>query len=521
MSGTADCDNTLCFRLAKTVGDLTGWRRAGTSFAAGILAAAALPPVYAIPVLLVAFPCLIWLIDSSPSWRRAFWDGWWFGFGHFVAGLYWIGHSLLVDAAQFAWLLPFAVLCIPAVLAVYTGIVAVVARCISQGALRVIAFAALWVLVEWARGQLFTGFPWNAIGTVWAVSEPTMQFAAVGGIYALSLLTVFIAASPATLGRVAGRGKWALPVCALAATACLWTYGAVRLSADAPGSVPGVVLRIVQPNIPQRIKWQPDLRDRHLATYLKLSAQPSATRPTHIIWPETAVPFIVSSDIPRRRAMASIIPPDGLLLTGAVRRTPPGVRPFQVWNSFHGIDPAANIVATYDKFHLVPFGEYVPFRGLLDFAKLTAGRTDFTAGPGPRTLALPGLPPVSPLICYEVIFPDNVTAKDARPRWLLNVTNDGWFGTSSGPFQHFAMARFRAVEQGLPLVRAANTGISAVTDAYGRVLAQIGLNEQGVLTVGLPRPQERPTLFSLYGSKPALIFAVSLVVLTFFERRRQ
>lgn len=512
MTRTADSDSTLCCRLAGTIGDLTGWRRAGVSFMAGVLAAAALPPVHAVPVLLLAFPCLIWLINSSPSRRRAFMDGWWFGFGHFVAGLYWIGFSLFVDAAQFAWLLPFAVFCIPAVLAVYSGIVAVLTRSISQGPLRIIAFAAAWVLIEWLRGQLFTGFPWNAIGTVWALSDSMMQFASVGGVYALSLLTVFIAASPAMLGDITDRGRWALPLAAMAITAGLWSYGAARLPAGAPQFVPDVVLRVVQPNIPQRIKWQPALRDRHLATYLELSSQPSELTPTHIIWPETAVPFFVGSDAPRRRAMASIIPKNGLLLTGAVRRSPRGVRPFQVWNSFYGIDPAGSIVATHDKFHLVPFGEYVPLRGLLGFAKITAGRTDFSAGPGPRTISLPGLPPVSPLICYEVIFPGNVTAPGARPHWLLNVTNDAWFGTSSGPFQHLAMARFRAVEQGVPLVRAANTGISAVTDSYGRVLARIDLNTRGALTIGLPRLSEAPTIFSIFGSTPVIILSFGLFI---------
>lgn len=502
--------------LAAVIGTLTGWRRAGVAFAAGALTAAALPPVHAVPVLLLAFPCLVWLIDSSASRRRAFADGWWFGFGHFLAGLYWIGLSLLVDAAQFAWMLPFAVLCIPAVLALYIGIVAVVARSVCGGPLRVVALAAIWVLVEWLRGYLFTGFPWNAIGTVWAVSDATMQFASIGGVYGLSLLTVFVAAAPSTLGLAVGKRAWGLPLCAVVLTAGLWTYGAIRLGGASLEAVPGVVLRVVQPNIPQRIKWQRDLRDKHLETYLKLSSQPSDPVPTHIIWPETAVPFIVSSDSVRRQAMASVIPPNGLLLTGSIRRSAAGARPFQIWNSFHAIDPAAKIVATHDKFHLVPFGEYVPFRQVLGIAKLTAGRTDFSAGPGPKTLSLSGLPLVSPLICYEVIFPDNVVASTGpRPGWLLNVTNDAWFGTSSGPYQHFAMARFRAVEQGLPLVRAANTGISAITDPFGRIIASVGLNKRGVLTARLTRPIAKQTLFSLYGSKSVLYLSLGLFFAVF------
>jgi apolipoprotein N-acyltransferase len=210
--------------------------------------------------------------------------------------------------------------------------------------------------------------------------------------------------------------------------------------------------------------------------------------------------------------MASVVPPGGLLLSGAIRTTPPGHRPFRVWNSVHAIDRTAEIVATYDKFHLVPFGEYIPFREWLGLNKITAGRTDFSAGAGPRTVGLPGLPPVGPLICYEIIFPGEITEPARRPRWLLNVTNDAWFGASSGPYQHFAMARLRAVEQGLPLVRAANTGISAIVDPYGRVNSRIGLNRRVALDGKLPLGLAGRTPYSLYGDVPILIVSVVLFV---------
>lgn len=520
MTGAALGAARFCSRIADRVGGRAGWRRAAIAFGAGALAAASLPPVYALPVLLAAFPVLVWLIDSAPTFRRAFLDGWLFGFGFFVAGLYWIGFSLLVEAERFAWLLPFAVLCIPAVLALYTGCVASLARCAPAGAPRIVALAAAWVLVEWARGQLFTGFPWNALGTVWAVSDETLQFAALGGMYGLSLVTVLVAAAPALLARDRGRRSWLLPAGALLIVPALWIGGAARLSAAVQQTVPGVVLRIVQPNIPQRDKWHPALRERHLATYLQLSSAPGARPVTHLVWPETAVPFVVATDPALRRIMASAVPPGGLLLTGAIRTTLPGAHPFRAWNSFHAIDGAANIVATYDKFHLVPFGEYVPLRRWIDIAKITAGRTDFSAGPGPRTLSLPGLPPVSPLICYEVIFPGRVVAPGTRPGWLLNVTNDAWFGTSTGPYQHFAMARLRAVEQGLPLVRAANTGISGVIDAHGRTVARLGLNRQGVVDAVLPRGVEGGTVFSRLGSAPVLILAALLLLTAVVAFRR-
>jgi len=509
-----------CRRLARAVGASRGWRRAATAFGAGVLAAAALPPVYALPALLVSLPVLIWLIDGAPGLRRAFADGWWFGFGHFVASLYWIGLSLLVDAARFAWLLPFAVLCIPAAVAVYVGIASALARAAGPGWPRLVALAAAWTLAEWARGRLLTGFPWNATGIVWTVSDATMQLAAVGGVFLLSLVAVLAGASPAMLAHGAGRRAWLWPAGAIAAVAALWAGGQWRLAGAATGIVPGVTLRIVQPDIPQRTKWLPAQRDRHLATYLRLSATPAATPPTHLIWPESAVPFIVALDGARRRAMASVVPTGGLLLTGAIRTTPPGEKPFRVWNSLHAIDRSAGIVATYDKFHLVPFGEYIPFSGLLGLTKITAGRTDFSAGPGPTTLDLPGLPPVSPLICYEIIFPEAVTDPGRRPRWLLNVTNDAWFGTSSGPFQHFAMARLRAVEQGLPLVRAANTGISALVDPYGRTLSRLGLNRKGILDGNLPREIARRTPYSLYGDLPILIVSVAMYLMAFWISHR-
>ncbi len=477
---------------------LSGWRRRGMAFFFGMLAVAALPPVHVLPVLLVSFTGLVWLTDGCPTWRTAIGNGWWFGLGYHVAGLYWISFALLVEPEKFGWMIPFAIFGLSAAFAVYCGLAVLLAwlcRCTGPG--RVLVLAAAWTAMEWFRGVAFTGFPWNSLGIVWTPFDGMIQLASVTGVFGLTLITVIVAAAPALVSGDPESRRW-LPLAAVGVLlGVVWAGGIWRLDGAGEAMVPGVKLRLVQANISQRLKWRPELRGRHFAQYLALSR--SGEGVTHVIWPETAAPFVVANDSARRRIMASVIPPGGLLLTGSIRTTPRGITPFRVWNSLHAIDRNGRITATYDKFHLVPFGEYVPFRSLLDFTKLTAGRTDFSRGSGPRTLVLEGLPPVSPLICYEAIFPGRVVDPAARPGWLLNVTNDAWFGISSGPYQHFASARFRSVEEGLPLVRAANTGISAVVDSYGRIVAKLDLGVQGVLDAPLPQALATPPPFARFG----------------------
>jgi apolipoprotein N-acyltransferase len=258
----------------------------------------------------------------------------------------------------------------------------------------------------------------------------------------------------------------------------------------------------VQPSIPPGVKNDADLRSETLNKLLALTVQsPGYDRITHVIWPESAVPYLVERNDNVRRAMAGVVPPQGLLITGAVRVAPETGDLEQVWNSAIALDQSGAIVGSFDKFHLVPYGEYVPLRSVFPFiSKITPGSMDFSSGPGPRTLHLPGLPPVGPLICYELIFPGQVADRADRPQWLLSLTNDAWFGRSTGPYQHFASARFRAVEEGVPMTRAANAGVSGVIDAYGRVLAELPLDAVGVIDHGLPAAVPAPTLFARYGN---------------------
>ena len=512
------------FHRAKTIGGLRGWSRKILASVAGVFAAAALPPIHAVPLLLISFPCLIWLIDGAQTWRRAFWDGWWFGLGFFAAGLYWISHSLVVDF-YFVWLIPFAVLCIPAALGLYIATGAALASLVPQGMVRIIVFTASWVFLEWLRGILFTGFPWNGIGLVWGFSEVAIQLVAYVGVLGLGLITVFGASSVATLAHGQSTTFWHRLSPLFACVAMIFVVGFIRLGSSAHVHYQrDIHLRIVQPNIPQEVKWRQTHRDKHLATFLRLSRQPSSHPITHLIWPETAVPFVVSHDTPRRVKMASVVPKNGLLLTGSIRTSGRIQKPFQIWNSLHAVSEDGQIVMTHDKFRLVPFGEFIPlgkyFKKYLRLKKITQGRTDFSAGPGPQTISLPNLPSFSPLICYEVIFPGSVVGPGRRPKWLLNITNDAWFGKSSGPFQHFAMARIRAVEQGLPLIRAANTGISGVIDPFGRIIKKTSLNTQGIVDSALPKPTRYQTVFSKAGEWPILGLIFLMFSGSFLLRKR-
>jgi apolipoprotein N-acyltransferase len=519
-------------RFAGWAGDLTGWRRNGLAFLLGVLAAAALPPVDVTPTLVVSFSGLIWLAEGCRRAREFFALGWSFAFGFFLAGLYWIAISLFTDIAAFWWLLPFAVLALPAGLAILGGLALLAYGWIgAQGVGRAFALALVWTVAEWLRGNILSGFPWNLVGYAWAGGFPgaatVLQTASVTGIYGLSLVTVLAAALPSSLGDVllgAARPwrRFAPAGAALALVLALAGSGAVRLAGDTGAVVPNVHLRLVQPSIVQSLKWDPAAREGNFQRLLALSAAPGAEKITAIIWPEAAATYFLDRDPSHLAAVAAIAPRGGLVLTGTLRTESPPEQPVHIWNSLVAVDAGGAIVAAYDKVHLVPFGEYVPLRSILPLPKITAGSIDLTSGPGPRTLDLPGLPAVGPSICYEDIFPEGMLDAARRPAWLLNVTNDAWFGFSSGPFQHFAMARVRSVEQGLPLVRSANNGISGVVDPYGRVVKRLALDDVGVLDAELPAALPQHTVYSSIGDWILLLMLVACgLPLLRYSRPRQ
>jgi len=498
---------------------LRGWRRLAVAFIMGALTAAALPPFHVIPALWIAFPVFLWLLDVCRTWRTAGIVGWAFGFGHFFAGLSWITNPFYVDADAFGAFAVPALLGMTSALGVFIGLVAAATFFIppppqdaephvrtKRMAARALFFATAWMTAEWVRSWIFTGFPWNPMAAVWTESATpvglgVLQSLSVIGTFGLSLITVAAAALPSVLGtapRLRATWLWAaVPVGVLVAI-CL--VGTVRLAMTPTTHVPNVKLRLVQPNISQADKWRAALRERHLVDYVRLSMEKQLPGTTAVIWGESAVPFVLDQDLDARRIAAMAAPPKGILITGGDRAESAD----RIFNSLYVIAPDSRILATYDKFHLVPFGEYMPLRRFMPFDALTQGG-DFAAGPGLKTMAVPGLPPFSPLICFEVIFPAHVTASgEPRPRWLLNLTNDSWFGRATGPYQHFAIARLRAIEEGLPLVRSVDGGISAVVDGTGRVQASLGLGYRGVMDVALPEPTGA-TIFGRVGNFMALL----------------
>jgi len=504
----------------------------------GCLAALSMPPVYVIPVLAPSLIGLYWLVQSSRRPRAALGIGWAFGFGFFLIGLYWIGNAFMVDASRHAWLAIPAVVGLAGFLALFIALTCwgqrFFIRSDQAGLGGVLVFASLWTLSEWLRSWVLTGFPWNLIGSAWGFSDAMIQPAAYIGTYGLGLVTVFAFCYPAVMGekhRRGGTAHWQVVCISVGVLVILWAGGVIRLSGVETLYVPDVKLRLVQPNIPQAQKWQGELRRGHVLRQLDMSlngkdeasAQTMQAKegPTHVIWAETAIPYVLSQDPALISLVARAAPANGALITGSVRgeaATNTDERP-KYWNSLFVIDATGEVISTYDKVHLVPFGEYMPLQDILPFGKLTAGGGQFTPGTARSLVDIPGLPPFSPLICYEIIFPGAVSTGGARPSWLLNLTNDAWYGVSSGPYQHFVSARMRAVEEGLPVVRVANTGISGVIDGYGRSVRTIGLDQAGVIDALLPTAISPPPFSRYHNFLPIMICVISFLIGMILYRR--
>jgi apolipoprotein N-acyltransferase len=508
---------------------LSGWRRHALAAIAGLAGALAMPPVDFLFALLISLPLAIWLIDGSTAGPgrfslrtllSAFAAGWAFGFGYFLGGFWWLGAAFLVEDDQFAWLMPVGVLGFPAAMALFHAVGFLIARMLwSEGWRRIPAFALALGFVEWLRGMILTGFPWNSLGQALGATEATAQIASVVGLNGMTFLVLFVFASPALLGTgETALRRTVLPAFAMILLTSVAAFGVWRLQTTALVPLPDVRVRIMQPNLGQREKHR--LSGQEVLTrYLRLSDRAATPASggigdmTHLVWPESPFPFLLAREPQALSQIAAALKPNAVLITGAARaEDATGVTRY--FNAIHVVGPDGIIMDSYDKVHLVPFGEYLPFRALFDrlgirqFIEIPGG---FEAGARRKALQIRGLPVTAPLICYEAIFPGSPLSDGSRPGLLLNVTNDGWFGYTAGPYQHLAQARLRSIEQGLPQVRAANTGISAIIDPLGRVTRSLPLGMTGVVDGAIAKALE-PTLFARFGNLTALL----LGLLSFF-----
>ena len=470
---------TLTARLAA----LRGWRADAAAALGGALSAVALPPLFGLPALWIGIPVLLCLVRGARGPAVAARRGWWFGFGLHLIGLYWITEAILIEAARFWWLVPFAVPGLAAILALFIAVPAAVAWWASPGWRAALTLAGAWVLGDLARQFVATGFPWNPLGSVWEFpgrwGDIMIQPASLVGVHGMTLATVLLAATP-LLGRA-----WRIGGVALLALWC--GFGIVRLDRELPPG-PDLTVLLIQGNVAQGQKWDRGLMVSIFRRYLDLTRQAVARAEGHpavVVWPETASPALLQTDAQARQLIAEAAG-GATALVGSVRFDE-AERPR---NSLFALGATGLIEAIYDKWHLVPFGEYQPdwFPGA--FQVVPGG--GFASGPGPRSLHIPGVPTLGPLICYEAIFSHQVIDEADRPAWMVNVTNDAWFGNSAGPRQHLAAARLRAVEEGLPLLRAANTGISAAFDSRGHELGRIEMQMTGILPVRLPASLAMP-----------------------------
>ncbi len=483
----------------------------------------------------------VWLIDGAYDRRggilsrsglgATFAAGWWMGFGYFLLGLWWVGAAFLVEANKFAWALPLGVVALPAGLALFWGLGFVLARALWSGRFtRIFALAFGLGVLEWARGVVLTGFPWNDVGMALGGNLTLAQAGSLVGLHGLTFVSIVIFAMPATLWSFTKDRLDPYPLLfSLLLLGLIAVFGWTRLSSPPSPSVPGVKLRLIQPNVSQGADFSPENKDAILARYIDLSEQDVPGRPppetTHFIWPESAFPFILSRDAAAMTEIAEFLGKGRILITGAARMEgTPGQNP-RYYNSIQVLDNSGLISARYDKQHLVPFGEYIPLQSLLDWTGITQFVDvpgGFSSGAGRQVLNIPGLPPAIPLICYEAIFPSQA-ARGAggagSGSWLLNVTDDAWFGLTPGPYQHYAQARLRAIELGLPLVRDANSGISAVVDGLGRQLAKSSLGVEAVVDAKLPEPLS-PTWQRRFGSLGATIIALTCLALSLTRTNR-
>ncbi len=463
--------------------------------------------------VLLAFIVPLWVyyygLRRASGIRAAMVRSFWFGYGFSVVGTYWIAFSLLVDADTFGWLIPFSVLGLSALMALWWVVQGALYFTLRQRnpVFDALIFASAIMLIEYAKSFGMFGFPWNLNGYALIEHLPLAQFASIAGVYGLGFIAVLALALIYHV-RVAKLAA----IAAVVGLVGVYGWGMHRLQTRVLDS--DVMVRLVQPNITQNMKWSEAGAREAMASLATFSKHGGLAKPDIVIWPETALAYTITPDANWKAVSANMLPEGASLITGAVRADAQG----HVYNSIMFVKNGA-LAASYDKHQLVPFGEFVPLRDVLPLDKITPGAQDFSKGQGPVTVAMGALS-MSPLVCYEAVFSHIAVARDARPALLLNLTNDAWFGDSPGPYQHLDMARMRTIEYGLPLIRVANTGVSAIISPYGQILAALALNTGGTLDRAVPQANIS-SLYARYGMVLPLFPVVVLMVGGIATRRRK
>lgn len=477
------------------------------AFLLGALSVLAFPPFSYLFVLFVSIPGFLFLLDMQENKKGGFWVASFFGFSHFIFSLSWISNALKISP-QFEPLIPMALIA-PALFGFYVGLSGFFACFTPKGFKRTLVFAIFWGFMEWIRSFFLTGFSWNLLSSVWVEFLPMLQTLSLIGPYLLSSLTLLFFALPLFLYK---KKDYKISLGLLFIFLILSLFGFERIAPNK--SVLGIKLRLVQPNIAQTDKWNKSIREENFMKQIKLTRKDMPKDVTHIIWPEASMDYYMETPL-FQEFVITALNQGQRLISGAVRLI--DRKKLTVANSILVINDLGYIENVYDKHHLVPFGEYIPLKDFLPFQKIVQSQGEFQKGNGKKTFFLPNTPAVGFSVCYEIIFPLEVISAP-RPKWILNVANDAWYGISAGPYQHLASAQMRAVEEGLPVIRDTNSGISAVISPFGEILKQLPLGSQGVLDSTLPM-ELHSTLYSKTKNIPLFLVAFGVLLFLFFKKR--
>ncbi len=480
------------------------------AFIFGGLSVLAFAPRFWVWFAFIGFSLLMYLSVNTSSKKDLFKIGYAFGFAHFAFGFSWVGNALLIDAAKFGWLYPITFLASGAFFGLFFAVPVMLSGLGKTNVQKWLMFCSSFVLLEWVRSFIFTGFPWNLVGYTLAFSDELIQTASVGGTYLLSLIGIM---AYSIFGIVNKKNVVTVIVAVMAIFAIMWGGGCWRIKGyDIEES--DVVVRLVQPSIPQTMKWSREVREQNFVEHISLSGKGNGKIPDLIVWGETASPFILDRDEFHRNMLKPLLAKGSYLVTGMITYEQKEDR-FIPYNSMVVFNNNADPVGYYHKSHLVPFGEYIPFREYLpDFIKPVANAIgEFGQGKGPSVMRFDGLPSLGGIVCYEAIFPNEVIDKDNKPDVLINVTNDGWYGNSAGPYQHWVATKLRTVESGIEIVRVANNGISGVINFLGQEKNSLALNEKNFLDVNLDKNPEIKTIYTQVGN--LLIVSFCLILLFF------